>query len=119
MTTIKEAKRACSLKKWAHIIKDCQASALTQAEYFEKNNISKSPYYYWQRIVRLKMLEDQDRPSARSSSTPQFSEVDVTTGKADENRLLLRYHGFELEITESTSPSLLRKTLDALKSVSL
>ncbi len=119
MTTIKEAKRACSLKKWAHIIKDCQASALTQAEYFEKNNISKSSYYYWQRLVRLKMLENQNRHSAPSSSAPQFAEVDVTTGKADENRLLLRYHGFELEITESTSPSLLRKTLDTLKSVGL
>lgn len=82
MTTIKEAKRACSIKKWARIIKDCQVSALTQAEYFEKNNISKNSYYYWQRILHLKMLENQDRPSAPSSSTSQFAEVDVTTGKA-------------------------------------
>ena len=35
MTNIRQAKRACALKKWAGIIEDCRSSGLTQSAYLE------------------------------------------------------------------------------------
>ena len=118
MTNIRQAKRACALKKWAGIIEDCRSSGLTQSAYLAKHNISSSSYYYWLRMLRLEMLEtsEVEAPveSVPAAASPQFAEVSLNEPANSNHTLVLRYKGCELEVNEATPETLLRRTLRAL-----
>ncbi len=142
MNRIRQAKRQMFVEKWSKIFQDRQSSGLTVGEYVEQHGLSMAQYYYWLRIIRTTILDQQDAseslPSRVSTSVAvaevkpkpvAFIEVEKPAAVATpvcnkpvkqsrtSQSISISYQGFTIEVTDSTPKDLLFNTLALLKEV--
>ena len=65
---VRKAKRALNNQQWKAIIEDRNSSGLTVAEYCRQNALSRDSYFYWLRIIRMKVYWKEGRALFLTSS---------------------------------------------------
>lgn len=71
---IKKTKTDVKLEEWKKLLTDFNCSSMSVTQWCKTNNIGKSTFYKYQRLVRMSML--------RSTDEPQQSFVPVTAVQA-------------------------------------
>lgn len=115
------AKSNFSIQQWKTIIQDRNNTNLTVDEYCKQNGLSRHSYFYWLRIIREEAL---NQPTAsgfvelslsadNNSELPMISALPVE--KAQPSQLTLSFNGITIQVTASTSPELLAKTIGVLR----
>jgi len=116
MTQIQAIKHQHALEHWKKVVLDQRASGLNATAYCRENNINYNAFYYWLRAIREDLVKQQPK-----ETTPQFAALsDASTVPAltsNPSGLLLRYGPVSMEISENTSPELIRSTLRILREV--
>lgn len=101
------------LTNWAHIIAERASSGMSVRKFCVAKHINEKTYYRWQHLVRNAVCQKTNLAS--TPAVPVFAPMSVhTDAVACKGNMLLRCGEFSLEITENTSPTLLRQTLRAL-----
>ena len=110
----KQVARQIRLKKWSALIVERQTSGLDVREFCRERNIKEHIYYYW-----LKHIREAACNSMPTVSAPVFALVTLSKVKIPDQlaKLTLNYAGISLDVYESTSPDLLKKTLVLLRQV--
>ena len=92
------------LQNWMEIIRECQASGLSNREFCSQWGISEKTYYYWLRKVRT---------AAAAVIEPQLVRVDNPVGT--EQMIEIRYGRTELKLPENVDLKALAAFLNALR----
>lgn len=74
-------------QSWAAVIKECNASGLSNREFCQQRGISEKSFYYWLRKLRSQMAE---------ASAPQLVRLDHATEES--GVLEIRFRGAELKL---------------------
>ena len=81
MSRLSNAMHQQKLASWKQIIIDCRTSGLTDAEYMRRNNINKTSFYYWLRLIREELLDEHPeclRPRKAAKKPLPAPEASVT-----------------------------------------
>lgn len=101
------------LTHWAHTIAERASSGMSVRTFCAEKHINEKTYYHWQHLVRNAVCQKTN--VASTPAVPVFAPISVPTDAAAcKDNMLLRCGEFSLEITENTSPTLLRQTLRIL-----
>ena len=108
------------LTNWAHIIAERASSGMSVRTFCAEKQKNKKTYYHWRHLVRNAVCQKTN--VASTPAVPVFAPISVPTAPisvptdaaACKDNMLLRCGEFSLEITENTSPTLLRQTLRIL-----
>lgn len=111
------------LNNWAALINECNSSNMTKKEWCVANNINEKQLYYWQRRVRMQLVQNLDT----ATLAPKFVEVPVQTEtiptKVEQESIhltqtnsdaVLHIKDFTLEINNTISPGLLSLLIEAI-----
>ena len=90
------------LQGWAEIIRECQASGLTNKEFCAKRGIPEKKYYYWLRRVR-------------EAAAPQLVRLDERSKASEKPRIEIRYGEAELKLPEDVDLKAVAILLNALR----
>ncbi|TJX60396.1 hypothetical protein E8P77_20210 [Soehngenia saccharolytica] len=116
MTTMKTSRHEILKAKWAEIIKDHNSSGLSISQWCKENEISKTKFYYWQRVIREESLIKAGTLAVTGQA--QFVEVkpSVETTKLNQEGIcaVLRSNGNEIEILNGANPNTLETILKIL-----
>ncbi len=96
------------LQGWAEIIRECQASGLTNREFCTQRGISEKTYYYWLRKLR--------QTAAASISPPQLVRLEENGEAPEKRRIEIRYGDAELKLPEDVDLKAVVSLLHALRS---
>ena len=96
------------LQRWAEIMRDCQASGLTNREFCAQRGISEKTYYYWLRKLR--------QTAAASISLPQLVRLEENGEAPEKRRIEIRYGDAELKLPEDVDLKAVVSLLHALRS---
>lgn len=115
------AKRNYSIQQWKAIIQDRNNTNLTVDEYCKQNGLSRHAYFYWLRIIREEALEQSaasgfvelSLPSEADSQSHPVTAVQIA--KPEPSQLTLSVCGITIQVTESTSPALLARTIGVIR----
>lgn len=112
------------LNNWAALINECNNSNMTKKAWCIANNINEKQFFYWQRCVRMQLVQKLDQTS---TLTPKFVEVSASVEskpiKVDQTPInltqnnsdaVLRIKDITLEINNSISPELLGLLIQAI-----
>ena len=94
------------LQSWAEIIRERQASGLTNKEFCAERGIPEKRYYYWLRKVR----------EAASEAGPQLVRLEGKREKAKTRVIEIRYGDAELKLPEDVDLEAVTVLLNALRS---
>lgn len=130
MMTAKEAKRQIAIENWIEIIKDQKQSGLRISEYCRQHGLSRNTFFYWQRIIRERLLTTTEQP--QETGSPRMVElipgqqhnVAVAVIPVREiaepvrcSSLTLMINDISIIIDENTSASLLKRTIEVVSHV--
>lgn len=74
---IPEAKRAMLLEQWSAIVEEQKASGLKVKPWCEEHGIKDHQFYYWQRLVRRKYLEETSNAALVKADNPALVKVNI------------------------------------------
>ena len=94
------------LQNWMEIIRECQASGLSNREFCSQRGISEKTYYYWLRKVRT---------AAATIIEPQLVRLDNPEVSGTEQMIEIRYGRTELRLPEDVDLKALAAFLNALR----
>lgn len=115
------AKRSYRIQQWKAIIQDRNNTNLTVDEYCKQNGLSRHSYFYWLRIIRGEALEQSAKSGFIELNLPTESESQphpvtaIPATNPDSSQLILSVCGITIQVTESTSPALLARTIGVIK----
>jgi len=116
LTTMKKSKHEMLKAKWQDIIKDQSLSGQSITKWCELNGISRSKFYYWQRIVREETLIKAGTLAITNQT--HFVEVktsrDQLSEKISDTCAIIRSGGHEIEILNGSDPATLSILLNLL-----
>ena len=95
------------LQGWAELIRECQASGLTNREFCTQRGIPEKKYYYWLRKLR--------KTAAASMPPPQLVRSEESTGPSEKRRIETRYGEAELKPPEDVDLKALAAFLNTLR----
>lgn len=117
VTTMKTSKHEIQKSRWTEIIKSHNGSGMSISEWCKENEISKTKFYYWQRVIREESLIQagtlaltgqtqfiEIKPSVKEN--PRFNHQDICA--------VLRSNGNEIEILNGADPNTLEAILRIL-----
>ena len=114
-------KRNYRIQQWKAIIQDRNNTDLSVDEYCKQNGLSRNSYFYWLRIIREEALKQPSASgfvelSLQAANDPGISMVTpIPAEKPAPSQLTLSVNGITIQVTESTSSSLLAKTIGVIK----
>ena len=94
------------LQNWMEIIRECQASGLSNREFCSQRGISEKTYYYWLRKVRT---------AAATIIEPQLVRLDNPEVSGTEQMFEIRYGRAELRLPEDVDLKSLAIFLNTLR----
>lgn len=94
------------LQNWMEIIRECQASGLSNREFCSQRGISEKTYYYWLRKVRT---------AAATIIEPQLVRLDNPEVSGTEQMFEIRYGRAELRLPEDVDLKSLAVFLNTLR----
>lgn len=115
ITTMKTTKHEILKSKWAEIVKKHSQSGQSIREWCEENDISRTKFYYWQRVIREETLIKAGTLALTGQS--QFVEVkpNIPEVKIKANNqftcAILRSKGHEIEILNGADSNTLESVL--------
>lgn len=106
-------------EQWSQIINNCLTSGQSKKSWCRENGISEKSFYYWQRILRNEAYIEMKQLPAQTPvpQTPElpvaFVELkptgtEVETAPSFRPDIILRRGQLVLEISNTTSPELLK-----------
>lgn len=117
MTTMKTSRHEILKAKWTEIIKSHNGSRLSIRQWCEENKISKTKFYYWQRVIREESLIQ----AGTLTLTGQAQFVEIKPNVVDNPKsthggicAVLRSNGNEIEILNGANPNTLEAILKIL-----
>ena len=96
------------LQGWAKIIRECQASGLTNREFCTQRRIPEKKYYYWLRKLR--------KTAAASMPPPQLVRLEERREASEKHWIEIRYGEAELKLPEDVDLKAVVSLLHALRS---
>lgn len=123
----KAATREIRLNEWMKIFDDRASTDLSIDEYCKLNNLSRNSYYYWLRLAKERVIENNEVHFAELQIQPDTS-VYLPTPAVDNSTpvisdclvspsLSITVNGMVINVTNSTSQTLLRKVLEVAVNV--
>ena len=94
------------LQNWMEIVRECQASGLSNREFCSQRGISEKTYYYWLRKVRT---------AAATIIEPQLVRLDNPEVSGTEQMFEIRYGRAELRLPEDVDLKSLAVFLNTLR----
>ena len=94
------------LQSWTEIIRECQASGLTNKEFCARRGIAENTYYYWLRKVRT---------AATAVMEPQLVRLEEGSASGTDGMIEIRYGKTELRLPEDVDLKALAVFLNALR----
>jgi len=120
MNTI-TVKNQLSLAQGQRMIKECQDSGKTTAEWCAENGITRWKYYYWLKKVREAACEHMMSGGSQLPSALQealvFAELKQPNCHIKDAVITVRMEGIEIEIRNGADGAVIAHTLQALKSI--
>lgn len=119
ITTMKTTKHEVLKSQWIEIIKRHSGSGQSIKEWCEENEISRTKFYYWQRVIREEALIKAGTLAVTGQA--QFAEVkqSVSEFKPKSNNqgscAVLRSNGNEIEILNGADPNTLEAVLNLIR----
>lgn len=114
ITTIKNEKHEMLKSQWMEIIKTHSKSGQSIRQWCEENDVSKSKFYYWLRVIREESLIQAGTLAVTGQA--QFAEIKQSKYefKSDPQRTcaILRSNGNEIEILNGADPNTLETILN-------
>lgn len=89
MANALEVRDAYCVQSWTLLIRECQASDLTNKEFCRQRGISEKSYYYWLMKLRGQAVE-------AVCGNPQL--VPLAPAPAEDERLTISFRGAELSL---------------------
>ena len=93
-------------EKWSALIRECNASGLSNREFCRQHGISEKSFYYWLRKLRNQAAEAVERHLIKLDPTP--------TG---EDMLHIRYRGAELCLPSKVDMEVVSALLRSIQSL--
>lgn len=121
MGTMREVTRQLKIQQWLGIIHDRVQSGMTIIDYCRKNGLSRDAYFYWAKIIKEQAL--QELPGRKFVELPAVCQNEMIPETPDNlsadnaSSLLINVNGINITVTETTSSSLLARTLEVVKNV--
>ena len=118
ITTMKTTKHEVLKSQWIEIVKRHSGSGQSIKEWCEKNDISRTKFYYWQRVIREEALIKAGTLAVTGQA--QFVEVkpNISEVKSKSNNqvscAILRSNGNEIEILNGADPNTLESVLNLM-----
>ena len=94
------------LQSWTEIIRECQASGLTNKEFCAQRGIAEKTYYYWLRKVRT---------TATTVMEPQLVRLEEGSINGKDQMIEIRYGRTELRLPEDVDLKAIAAFLNALR----
>lgn len=107
MTDVLAVRDEYRLEGWAEIVRECQASGLTNREFCAQRGISEKTYYYWLRKLR--------QTAAASMPTPQLVRLEESSESPEKHRIEIRYGEVELKLPADVDLKAVVVLLNALR----
>ena len=98
------------LQQWAQVVKECNASGLSNREYCRQNNIPEKTYYYWIRKLRQTAAEQMQPEPTLVPLEPEFPEKET-------DMLQIRFHGAELVLPASVDLDAVAAVLKSIQTL--
>ncbi len=120
------------LQHWTEIIHEANNSGLSKSEWCRQNNIRPRQFYYWQKALRERLLDQNfsDDPNDSHPSTsmipvskPDFFEITPIDEKREETfpvspeagaSIEMKYGNFSFRIDDNSSEAALEKIIRVL-----
>lgn len=118
--TTQEIKNHYSLQKWASIIQERNASALSTRQWCNQNGILEGTYYYWLKKIRLKSLEQlptlntEIKVQEVSDENAIFARIPVPDKQISAD-VMISLNGMEIGLNNTATPELIHSVLLAVK----
>ena len=118
ITTMKTTKHEVLKSQWAEIVKRHSQSEQSIKEWCEENDISRTKFYYWQRVIREEALIKAGTLAVTGQA--QFVEVKPNAPKVKFNSnsqgscAIVRSNGNEIEILNGADSNTLQVLLDLI-----
>lgn len=113
---VKKIKTEYNLKQWHLIIQDCRNSGLKVGDWCKQNDVNRNSYYYWYKRVReaacQALAENKVAVSSSFASVPM--NVIEPIDNVYQETLNISIGKAKIEVTENTSPDILRMVLEVL-----
>ena len=77
------------VQQWAAVIRECNASGLSNREFCRQRGITEKTFYYWLRKLRSQMTE---------AAAPQLVQLEPAPVKIQDDMLQIQYRGAELKL---------------------
>lgn len=106
MADVLAVRNELRLQNWMEIIRECQASGLTNKQFCAQQGISEKTYYYWLRKVRA---------AAAEAMEPQLVRLDDSVGRDTRPMIQIRYGDAELNLPENVDLKAVTVLLNALR----
>lgn len=119
ITTMKTTKHEVLKSQWTEIVKRHSGSGQSIKEWCEENDISRTRFYYWQRVIREEALIKAGTLAVTGQS--QFVEVKPTMSEVKRKSnnqascAILRSNGNEIEIINGADPNTLEIVLNLIR----
>ncbi len=104
-------------EQWQKLIKDCQSSGLQVDEWCEKNQVSRSAYYYWLRKIREKACEAMLPAITEQNKSIAFAKVELQPNRPTSSVINIHLSGAMLEVKDGASQQIIESVLLALKKI--
>lgn len=112
----KNMKREYNLKQWHLIVQDCRNSGMKVDDWCKQNDINRNSYYYWYKKIREAACEALEESNVAVS--PSFASVPMNViepiSDVYQGSLNISIGKAKIEVTENTSPDILRMVLEVL-----
>lgn len=105
-----------NLKQWRLLIQDCRNSGLKVDDWCKQNDVNRNSYYYWYKKVREAACEAlaESKVATPSSFVPVPVNVIGPIKDLYPGTLNISIGKAKIEVTENTSPDMLRMVLEVL-----
>lgn len=111
MSKITQIKKSLQLSSWTEMIRDCNSSGKTVAQWCSESGINIKTYYYRQSRVRKAMMENYSKNEIVPIDISPSSPIDIPVKPV----IRIRKDNLELELSENISVENLSKILRALQ----
>ena len=121
MGNMQEVTRQLRIQQWMGIIHDRAQSGMTVKDYCRKNGLSRDSYFYWAKIIKEQAI--QELPGRKFVELPAVCQNEIiqempnNLSEDTAPSLLINVNGISITVTESTTSSLLARTLEVVKNV--
>ena len=115
MSGLRDATRQFRIQQWTKIIHDRAESGMSIKDYCKQHNFSRDAYFYWAKIIKEEALKNL--PAQQFVEVPAVQDLPQVSQTAPTftTELKLQIKDVSITVTDSTSPSLLSRTLEVLR----